>query len=66
MKHELSVKDVAHLTGLSEAMISRVERRERVLAPLTKAKVAHRLGADIGELFEVEEIPEAELVTASV
>ncbi len=53
-----TLEDVSGLTGLSPAMLSRVERGERQLAPLTKIRVARCLGVQVGELFEPEEIPE--------
>ena len=55
-RHDLTLEDVAGLSGLSVAMLSRVERGQRKLAPLTKVKVARRLGATVGDLFEVEPI----------
>jgi transcriptional regulator with XRE-family HTH domain len=59
----LTLAEVAGLVGLSVAMLSLVERGERQLAPLTKVKVARRLGVTVRELFEPEAI-EPELVTA--
>jgi hypothetical protein len=35
-------------------MLSRAERGERRLAPLTRVKVARRLGVPVRDLFEVE------------
>lgn len=52
----LSLDEMADLTGMSKSMLSRVERGERELAPLTKAKVARRLGVPIRDLFDVEEL----------
>ena len=49
----LSLSDVAGLTGLSTAMLSRVERGHRQLAPLTRVAVARRLGVPVSELFPV-------------
>lgn len=37
-------------------MLSRVERGERQLAPLTKIQVARRLGVPVAEIFPVEAI----------
>ncbi|MET8381604.1 helix-turn-helix transcriptional regulator [Streptosporangium canum] len=54
LKNGLSLEDVADLSGLSPAMISRVERGQRQMAPLTKVKVARRLGVRVRDLFEVE------------
>ncbi|MFC5748913.1 helix-turn-helix domain-containing protein [Actinomadura rugatobispora] len=55
-RHALSLEDVSGLSGLSVATISRVERGQRNLAPLTKVKVARRLGVNVRDLFEVEEL----------
>jgi transcriptional regulator with XRE-family HTH domain len=56
----VSLPELSDLTGLSAPFLSRVERGERQLAPLTKVQVARRLGVPIHELFEVEEIDEEE------
>ncbi|MEU8275718.1 helix-turn-helix domain-containing protein [Microbispora bryophytorum] len=53
---ELSLDEVADLTGLSKAMLSRAERGQRELAPMTKVKVARRLGVAVRDLFEVSEV----------
>jgi transcriptional regulator with XRE-family HTH domain len=53
-EHGLTEQEVADLAGLSEAMVSRVERGQRRLAPLTRARVARRLGVRIADLFDVE------------
>lgn len=50
----LSLRDVADLTGLSVPYISRIERGQRSLAPMTRATFARRLGVPIGDLFEVD------------
>lgn len=55
-QHDLSLEDVSGLSGVSVAMLSRVERGLRTLAPLTKVKVARRLGVAVKDLFEVEPI----------
>jgi transcriptional regulator with XRE-family HTH domain len=57
--HDLSLRDVADLVGLSESMLSRVERGERQLRATTKALVARRLGVPIGDLFDIEPVEEA-------
>lgn len=49
----LSLVEVSGLSGLSVAYLSRVERGERELAPLTKVKLARRLGVSVRELFDV-------------
>lgn len=55
-RHDLTLEEVAGLSGLSIAMLSRVERGERNLAPLTKVQFARRVGASVGDLFEVQEL----------
>lgn len=55
----LTLEEVSDLTGVSTAMLSRAERGERQLAPMTRVRVARRLGVPIHELFEVEAIDEA-------
>jgi transcriptional regulator with XRE-family HTH domain len=57
--HGLTIEELSDLTGMSTAMISRVERGDRQLAPLTKVKVARRLGVPVRELFDVEEVSDA-------
>ena len=54
-----SLEEVADLTGLSIAMLSRVERGQRQLSPAARVAVARRLGVPIRELFDVEELTEA-------
>lgn len=54
----LSLREVADLTGVSVAMLNRAERGERHLAPLTKVKIARRLGSPVRDLFDVEEVAE--------
>ncbi|TDV40104.1 helix-turn-helix domain-containing protein [Actinophytocola oryzae] len=49
-----TLAEVAGLTGLSEAMLSRVETRQRNLAPRQRVVMARRLGVQVAELFEVE------------
>jgi transcriptional regulator with XRE-family HTH domain len=46
--------EVADLAGLSKAYISRLERGERCATPATKVEMARRLGAPVGDLFDVE------------
>jgi transcriptional regulator with XRE-family HTH domain len=57
LANELTLAEVADLVGISVAMVSRVERGERVLAPLTKVRVARRLGVPLRELFEPDPLP---------
>lgn len=53
-----SLQETAALTGYSVPMMSRVERGERNLSPRAKVQVARRLGAPIGDLFDIEPVPE--------
>jgi transcriptional regulator with XRE-family HTH domain len=48
----LTLEEVADLTGVSKAMLSRAERGERRLAPLTRVKIARRLGVPVRRLFD--------------
>lgn len=54
-RHGLTLQEVADLTGVSVAMLSRVERGERQFHPLTKVRVARCLAVPVGELFEVDD-----------
>lgn len=58
LENELTLEDVHGLTGVSIPMLSRVERGQRSMAPLTRAVVARRLGVAVAQLFPVEELPE--------
>ncbi|HEY9475769.1 MAG TPA: helix-turn-helix transcriptional regulator [Mycobacteriales bacterium] len=51
----LTLDEVSDLTGLSKAMWSRVERGERSLAPMTRVRVARRLGVRVRDLFPVDD-----------
>jgi transcriptional regulator with XRE-family HTH domain len=55
----LTQDEVADLSGLSKAYISRMERGEREPRPLTKVKIARRLGVQVSDLFDVEQLDEA-------
>ena len=55
----LTQDEVADLSGLSKAYISRIERGERVPRPLTRVKIARRLGVQVADLFDVEQLEEA-------
>jgi transcriptional regulator with XRE-family HTH domain len=52
----LTLEELSDLVGLSVPMLSRVERGQRQLAPLTKVRVARRLGVRVSDLFPVEEL----------
>jgi transcriptional regulator with XRE-family HTH domain len=66
LQEGLTLDEVAGLVGVSIAMLSRAERGQRQLAPLTKVQIARRLGLPVRELFELEPIAEPELAEASV
>ncbi|MHC4864641.1 MAG: helix-turn-helix domain-containing protein [Planctomycetota bacterium] len=53
--HGLSLQEVGDLTGMSESMISRLERGERRLNINEKVLVSRRLNTRIRNLFEVED-----------
>jgi transcriptional regulator with XRE-family HTH domain len=59
LRQKLTLQEIADLTGLSPAMVSRVERGQRQLAPVTRARFARRLGVRIPDLFPVEGSVEA-------
>ena len=50
----LSLQELSDLTGLSPSGLSRLERGQRQPLPLTRVKIARRLGVTVGSLFEVE------------
>jgi transcriptional regulator with XRE-family HTH domain len=52
--HGLSLEETADLVGLDLGFLSRVERGQRNLSPLSKVKVARRLGVPVRELFDHE------------
>jgi len=56
----LTLEELSDLTGLSAAMLSRAERGKRQFAPLTKVQVARRLGVRVRDLFDVDELDEAD------
>jgi transcriptional regulator with XRE-family HTH domain len=57
----LTLEELGDLVGLSTAMLSRVERGDRRLAPLTRVRVARRLGVRVRELFDVDDLDDAEM-----
>mgnify|MGYP001429696573 FL=1 len=54
----LTLDEVADLTGLSKAYLSRLERGERHATPRTKVQIARRLGVAISAIFDVEPLEE--------
>lgn len=56
----LTLQELADLTGLSVSGLSRLERGQRQPRPLTRVRIARRLGVPVGELFEFEPMTEAD------
>ena len=54
----LTLDEVADLTGISKAYLSRLERGQRQAPPLTRVKIARRLGVPVSTLFVVDPIRE--------
>ena len=52
----LSLAEVAGLVGLSDSMVSYLERGERNLSPKSKIAVARRLGVSVRELFPISSL----------
>ncbi len=52
--HRLTLEDVADLTGYSPAMLSRVERGQRRLAPVARVRFARSLGVRVRDVFPLE------------
>ena len=63
-RHQLSLKDVSALVGLSEAMLNLVERGKRNLSPLSRVRLARALGLSVDVLFATPEFPIEELRVA--
>ncbi|MBA2312414.1 MAG: helix-turn-helix transcriptional regulator [Actinobacteria bacterium] len=53
-----SQPEVSGLTGVSVAMLSRLERGQRQASPRLKVRMARRLGVPVSDLFEVEPLAE--------
>ena len=58
----LSLQEVADLTGVSTAMLSRIEHGKRTPSPMMRVQIARRLGVRVGELFEVDALDVDEAV----
>lgn len=52
----LTLEEVSDLVGLSVSALSRIERGERNVPPLTRVRIARRLGVPVRDLFKVEEV----------
>ena len=57
--HGLTLDEVAGLTGLSKAYLSRIERGERHPTAFTKVVIARRLDCAVTDLFDVASLDEA-------
>jgi transcriptional regulator with XRE-family HTH domain len=47
----ISLREAAHLTGFSEAMLSKIETGVRRARPATKLAIARGLGVPVGTIF---------------
>ena len=56
--HDLTLLEVADIVGVSEGMLSRLERGERGASPLTRIRIARRLGIRVSDLWDVEPLEE--------
>lgn len=50
----MSLREVADLTGVSESMLSLVERHLRALSPISKVRLARLLRVRVRDLFEID------------
>jgi transcriptional regulator with XRE-family HTH domain len=57
---ELTLADLADLTGYSKPYLSRVERGERSPSPKAKVTMARRLGVAVRDIFDVEPIADVD------
>jgi transcriptional regulator with XRE-family HTH domain len=60
VEENCTLEDVSGLTGYSVSMLSRAERGERVFSPKAKVRIARCLGVQVADLFEPEELEEAQ------
>ena len=56
-EHSLSLSDVAAVSGVSVAMLSRLENGQRELSGLKKIALARSLGVPVEDIFPRESIP---------
>jgi len=54
----LTLEEVADLSGISVAMLSRAERGQREFSPRAKVQLARSLGCRIADLFDVDRVEE--------
>lgn len=50
----LTLREVSDLTGVSVSMLSRVERGEREMSPITKLHLSRRLGIRERDVFDLK------------
>jgi len=55
-----SLPEVSGLTGVSVAMLSRLERGHRQASSRLKVRMARRLGVQVSDLFELEPLDESD------
>lgn len=53
-QHRYTITEVADLSGLSVATVSRAERGERRLSPEAKVALARAMGVRVADLFDPE------------
>ena len=52
LEQGILLQEISDLSGISVAMLSRAERGERRLSPMTRIRVARSLGVRVAVLFE--------------
>ncbi|GAA5157173.1 helix-turn-helix domain-containing protein [Ornithinimicrobium tianjinense] len=58
-RNRLTLDEVADLTGLSKGYVCRLEHGQRTPAPLTRVRIARRLGVAVRDIFPAAPLPEA-------
>jgi transcriptional regulator with XRE-family HTH domain len=58
IEHDLSQQEVADLAGVDNTHWSRAERGLVDFAPLTRVRIARRLGVRVADLFDVDPVEE--------
>jgi len=62
---KLTLKDVAHMTGLTESLISQIENRKANPSVATLFAISRTLGVAIGDFFEEENGPGSPVIRTS-
>lgn len=57
LRNRLSLRDLEDLTGYSAGFLSRVERGEKAISPLSRVKLARLLGVRPAVLFDPDARP---------